>query len=239
MSFGLKVFNDYGTLVIDENYVNARLVRQDFGFKNTDAYFQNEPVLKYGFGLRGLQMTYPPLVLVRPTNPAKWFGATIIGGGEFGGPYDQWSGIDIFSESASVDVAVFSEEAPGIETADAYGLEVWNGGAKAFTSKSQYPRITHMFLFTQPYSCGTRTFTFSGYNSTPWVIANTLYGNSWSGEYDAGHNGCLVKFNNNGSMTVTHGGYYGFDTTCYGTNSKAAGPEVSWYIALCKITEGA
>ena len=241
MSFGVQVINDYGTFVIDENYINARLVRQDFGFKNTAQYWENEPVLKYGFGARGLNMTYPPLVLVRPNNPAKWFGATIIGGGEYGGVYDQWSGIDIFSQDASaVDVAVFSEEAPGIESADTYGLEVWNSGAKAFTSKSQYPRITHMFLFTQPYSCGTRTFTFSGYNSTPWVIANTLYGSSWSGEYDAGHHGCLVKFNGNGSMTVTHGGDYAFHTSCSGLGlTNAAGPGVSWFIALCKINEGA
>lgn len=239
MSYGIQVTNDFGTYTIDESYINARLVRQDFAFKNP-APNASEPILKYDFGARGLNMSYPPLVLVRPTSLGKYFGATIVGGGEFGGPYGQWSGIDVFSESATaIDISVFSEEAAGIESTDTFGLEVWNGGQKAFTTKSQYPRITHMFWFSQPYSCGTRTFTFSGYNTTPWIVANTLYGASWSGEYDAGHDGCLVKFNNNGSMTVTHGGYYGLDTTCYGTNSQAAGPASGWYIALCKINEGA
>lgn len=238
MSYGIQVTNNLGTYTVDESYVNARLVRQDFGFKNA-APRASEPILSYSWEARGLTMAYPPLILARPTNPAKYFGAAIVGGSEFS-QLSGGNGVDIYSQDATaIDIAIFSEEVAGIESSDTFGLEVWNGGQKAFTTKSQYPRITHMFWFSQPYSCGTRTFNFSGYTSTPWVLMNTLYGASWSGEYDAGYDGCLVKFPTNNSMTVTHGGYYGIDTTCSGTNSQAAGPKGGWYIAICKINEGA
>ena len=243
MSYGIQVTNNLGTFTVDESYINARLVRQDFGFKNAAPWVHN-PVLSYDWVARGLNMAYPSLILARPTNPAKYFGAAIVGGSELS-RFIGGNGVDIYSQDATaIDIAIFSEEVAGIESTDTFGLEVWNSGKKAFTTKSQYPRITHLFWFSQPYSCGTRTFNFSGYTSTPWVLMNTLYGASGRGECDEGsegcYNGCLVKFPTNNSMTVTHGGYDGIYTTCSGNpNLRAAGPEGGWYIAICKINEGA
>lgn len=200
MGYGFNAVNAAGTVQIDQDFINARLIAQ--GTKTVSDSSDPGVTLKLNLNEVFGSDTLPganPIVLVRPHDFGKYVGGMLL--------YADWaSGYGSSTASflelrgeAAFDYAIFSVGGTPISDSTTTGLEVYRSdGSIAYSSRHSHPRITDL-LFRASYSgyAWPTSMAFPAKSAMPWLLANPLC-TTWLGigETTEWVAGVMMRINN-------------------------------------------
>ena len=180
MSYGLVVRNSHGTVQIDGEYVNSRLVAagsvSSGGYPAGSGYYGAAIHLGAAYAL-SLEC---PVVLIKPSQPAKFVGS-FMAATPATATWASGNGSIFLQGQCPFDYAIFSTKGSPIEDSDPFGLVVRNAaGSIVFSSNRLPPRVTALFERPAQTWGWPSSYGLSGLSEMPWILANPLM-QTWKG----------------------------------------------------------
>lgn len=168
MTYGFTITSSTtGRNVVEQDYTNPPLIS----------------VTTYQPSAFGVSVSVPygllpelPLIFARPQVVDRYVGGLLMAGANSTLPANTFQ----FFTQCPVDIAIFSTQGSPVSDGSTWGLEIFrSSGARAFSSRYTYPRMTS--LAPKPLaSAYPWSFSTPGYSSMPWIFLNNLIFSDYS-----------------------------------------------------------